>query len=107
LRTLLLQYVAREWMLVDAYVAAAKGDFSKVHQLHALLQQPYAEQTADDEAAFYRRNFDAGASWGVGWRITRKGPFTQLFVISRKLAVTFSVGRVRAFVHACVIADRA
>jgi hypothetical protein len=51
-------------MLVDAYEAAARGDFSQVHRLHALLQHPYAEQTPDDEAAFFRRNFEAGALRG-------------------------------------------
>ena len=39
------KYVPREWMLVEAYEAANKGDFTRVHDLHQLLQDPYAEGT--------------------------------------------------------------
>lgn len=38
------KYVPREWMLVEAYTAAAKGDYSVVHRLQELFRKPYDEQ---------------------------------------------------------------
>ena len=37
------KYVAREALLVEAYTAAQQGDYTAVHELHALLKNPYAE----------------------------------------------------------------
>ncbi|CAE7899483.1 selO, partial [Symbiodinium microadriaticum] len=38
------KYIPREWMLVQAYDAAAKGDYSLTHELHRLFLKPYDEQ---------------------------------------------------------------
>ena len=52
------KYVLREWMLVEAYEAAKRGDFSVAHELHGLVKAPYAEH--DGLAAkYYRRAPDA------------------------------------------------
>ena len=48
------KYVPREWMLVQAYEAAGKGDFSKIEELFNLFLRPYDEQP-DKHAKFYRR----------------------------------------------------
>jgi uncharacterized protein YdiU (UPF0061 family) len=49
------KFIPREWMLVDAYNCAGKGEDSKVHDLHELFQHPYDEGTDEQTAAFYRR----------------------------------------------------
>jgi len=52
------KYVLREWMLVEAYEAAKRGDFSVAHELHGLVKAPYDEH--DGLAAkYYRRAPDA------------------------------------------------
>eukprot|EP00439_Symbiodinium_sp_Y106_P027688 s3510_g3.t1 len=38
------KYIPREWMLVQAYDAAAKGDYGLTHELHRLFLKPYDEQ---------------------------------------------------------------
>ena len=38
------RYVPREWMLVDAYTAANRGDYSEIKALHNLFKKPYDEQ---------------------------------------------------------------
>ena len=38
------KYVPREWMLVEAYSAAAAGDHTVVHRLQELFRAPYDEQ---------------------------------------------------------------
>lgn len=48
------KYVPREWMLVEAYSAAATGDYSVVHRLQELFRAPYEEQTEFSDA-YYRR----------------------------------------------------
>lgn len=53
------KFVPREWMLVDAYSCAAKGDESKLHHLFELVQHPYDEGTPEQIAAFYRRTPEA------------------------------------------------
>jgi len=52
------KYVPREWMLVDAYEAANRGDYALVHELQDVFSQPFVEQTADRAARFYRRRPD-------------------------------------------------
>jgi len=49
------KYVAREWMLVEAYDRAARGDYSEVRALYDLLLAPYDEGTAEQQARYYRR----------------------------------------------------
>jgi len=38
------KFVPREWMLVEAYTAAERGDHAPLHTLHTLLKRPYEEQ---------------------------------------------------------------
>jgi len=49
------KYTLREWMLVDAYTAAAAGDDSSLKALYALVQRPYEEGTEEESKAFYTR----------------------------------------------------
>ena len=58
------KFVPREWMLVEAYDAASRGDFSVVKQLHELLQDPYGEGTPELSATYYRTAPKAALSKG-------------------------------------------
>lgn len=49
------KYVLREWMLVNAYSQAAKGEECDLRDLFALIQNPYDEGTPDQSEKFYRR----------------------------------------------------
>ena len=49
------RYVPREWMLAEAYNAAADGDHSVVHSLQRLFARPFDEQDAHAEERYYRR----------------------------------------------------
>ncbi|KAH8070240.1 ATPase [Aureococcus anophagefferens] len=62
-------FVPREWMLVEAYEAAERGDGAVVDRLAALFRRPYAEDQAqaDSEAYFRRAPDDAHLTGGVGW----------------------------------------
>ena len=44
----------REWMLVEAYSDAEKGDYSKVKDLYNLFRYPYDEQKKY-EGKYYRK----------------------------------------------------
>lgn len=48
------KYILREYMLVDAYKAAQKGDYALVHELYELIRRPYDEQ-AKFESKYYRQ----------------------------------------------------
>lgn len=48
------KYVPREWMLVDAYGAAGRGDLALVHELHDLFLHPFDEQPEHEEK-YYRK----------------------------------------------------
>lgn len=48
------KYVPREWMLAEAYTAAAEGDHTVVHRLQELFRRPYDEQS-EFESRYYRR----------------------------------------------------
>jgi len=48
------KYVPREWMLVKAYEAAEKSDFSVLNELYKLFREPYAEQP-ELEAKYYMK----------------------------------------------------
>lgn len=52
------KYVPREWMLVEAYTAANRGDYSVVHELYELFRHPYDEQPRFEDK-YYRRTADA------------------------------------------------
>ena len=49
------KYIPREWMLVEAYDAAAAGDYGPVRELQDLFLDPYGEGTAQQAARFFRR----------------------------------------------------
>ncbi|KAI2490815.1 hypothetical protein MHU86_23750 [Fragilaria crotonensis] len=48
------KYVLREWMLVKAYSDAANGNDDELHDLYALIQNPYDEGTLEQQK-YYRR----------------------------------------------------
>jgi uncharacterized protein YdiU (UPF0061 family) len=53
------KYIAREWMLVEAYRSATDaGDFTLVRRLHALLADPYSEQSPELAALYYTKKRD-------------------------------------------------
>ncbi len=53
------KYIAREWMLVEAYRSATDaGDFTQVRNLHALLADPYSEQSPELAALYYTKKRD-------------------------------------------------
>lgn len=49
------KYIPREWMLVDAYDAANKGDMSVFFELQSLFRAPYDEQDSL-ETKYYRKS---------------------------------------------------
>jgi hypothetical protein len=51
-------------MLVDAYTKAAQRDEGTIHDLFALLQDPYDEGTPEQQERFYRRAPDAALKAG-------------------------------------------
>ena len=55
MRTTNPKYVLREWMLVEAYQRAARGDEADLHALHELIQHPYEEGTATEQERYYRQ----------------------------------------------------
>lgn len=53
------KYIPREWMLVGAYRSATDaGDFTLVRRLHALLADPYSEQSPEIAALYYTKKRD-------------------------------------------------
>jgi uncharacterized protein YdiU (UPF0061 family) len=46
------KYTLREWMLVDAYTKAAQRDEGTIHDLFALLQDPYDEGTPEQQERY-------------------------------------------------------
>ncbi len=48
------KYVLREWLLAPAYEQAAAGNYSLVHELQGIMNQPYAEQSQAVEERYYR-----------------------------------------------------
>jgi len=61
------KYIPREWMLVDAYQAAYKGDFSLVEELYKLFSNPYAEQMNMAEKYYRRAPEGSSEKGGVGF----------------------------------------
>ena len=57
------KYVPREWMLVEAYSAAAAGDYSVVHRLQELFRAPYEEQS-EFAYKYYRRTPESAKGKG-------------------------------------------
>lgn len=58
------KFVLREWHLVPAYRAAARGDYAPVHRLQEVMTRPYDEQDAETTATFHAlrpaEQFDLG-----------------------------------------------
>jgi uncharacterized protein YdiU (UPF0061 family) len=48
------KYSLREWFLVPAYQQAAKGDYTLLRELNEVMTSPYAEQSKEIEAKYYR-----------------------------------------------------
>ena len=49
------KFVLREWMLVEAYQAAEKGEQAELYYLYNLIQRPYEEGTESETLQYYRR----------------------------------------------------
>lgn len=69
------KYILKEWMLVDAYTKADSGtskgnpfyvseDYSGVHELFELCQDPYGEGTEENHKKYYRRAPDEALQAG-------------------------------------------
>ena len=58
------KFVLREWILVEAYSAAASGDFSMVKELHELCKTPYEEGTPQQSSTYYRRQPETSMAKG-------------------------------------------
>jgi uncharacterized protein YdiU (UPF0061 family) len=53
------KYIAREWMLVQAYRSATDaGDFTLVRRLQDVLADPYSEQSPEIAALYYTKKLD-------------------------------------------------
>ncbi|WP_293747017.1 protein adenylyltransferase SelO family protein [uncultured Paraglaciecola sp.] len=48
------KYILREWFVVPAYQQATSGDYALIHELQAVMTQPYAEQSKLVEDKYYR-----------------------------------------------------
>ncbi|WP_304545053.1 protein adenylyltransferase SelO [Sulfurimonas microaerophilic] len=48
------KYTLREWFLVPAYQAAQRGDYTLVHELQEVMNDPYAELSKEMEEKYYR-----------------------------------------------------
>ena len=53
LKTINPKYTLREWFLVEAYEKAQDGDYSLIHTLQEVMENPYAEQSKKIEEKFY------------------------------------------------------
>ena len=49
------KYVPREWMLVQAYSEAAKGDYTALLELQNIFLTPYAELSQETHLKFFRK----------------------------------------------------
>jgi uncharacterized protein YdiU (UPF0061 family) len=60
------KFVLREWMMVDAYSSAQRGEEAELLSLYSLIQRPYDEGSDHESSRFYRRApdeaLDAGGS---------------------------------------------
>ena len=58
------KYVLREWMLVEAYSAAAEGDEQALRDMYELIQHPYDEGTPQQGSQYYRRAHEDALTTG-------------------------------------------
>ena len=49
------KYTLREWILVPAYKAAQRGDYTLIEELMEVMTDPYAEQSEEVERKYYRK----------------------------------------------------
>jgi uncharacterized protein YdiU (UPF0061 family) len=49
------RYVLREWLLVPAYRAAARGELDELHTLQGVMTRPYEAQDVPTQLAYDRR----------------------------------------------------
>lgn len=49
------KYTLREWFLVNAYRQAETGEYTLIHELQAIMCDPYAEQSPEIEEKYYRK----------------------------------------------------
>ncbi|MFY2507452.1 protein adenylyltransferase SelO [Vibrio pectenicida] len=60
------KYTWREWLIVPAYQQAENGDYTLIHELEEVFQDPYGEQSQQMEDKYYRlRPLEFFASGGV------------------------------------------
>jgi uncharacterized protein YdiU (UPF0061 family) len=52
------KYTLREWLLVEAYTKANKGDYTLIHELQEVMTHPYDEQSEEIEKKYYRKKPD-------------------------------------------------
>jgi uncharacterized protein YdiU (UPF0061 family) len=52
-------FVLREWMLVEAYSDAAKGQEDTSRDMYELIQHPYDEGSTQESERYYRRAPDS------------------------------------------------
>lgn len=64
MRTSNPKYVLREWMLVQAYKAAAADEEAELFYLFDLIQRPYEEGTESETKQYYRRAPDSALTTG-------------------------------------------
>jgi uncharacterized protein YdiU (UPF0061 family) len=48
------KYSLREWLLVPAYQQAVEGNYALIRELQEVMSHPYAEQSEDVEAKYYK-----------------------------------------------------
>lgn len=58
------KYTWREWLVAPAYQAAEHGDYTRIHELQAVMNAPYAEQGATVDATHYQKRPAAVAKLG-------------------------------------------
>eukprot|EP00532_Pseudo-nitzschia_australis_P004355 CAMPEP_0168201608 /NCGR_PEP_ID=MMETSP0139_2-20121125/23809_1 /TAXON_ID=44445 /ORGANISM="Pseudo-nitzschia australis, Strain 10249 10 AB" /LENGTH=642 /DNA_ID=CAMNT_0008127199 /DNA_START=541 /DNA_END=2469 /DNA_ORIENTATION=- len=58
------KFVLQEWKLVEAYSAAATGDFSLVEGLHEVCKSPYDEGSPEQIEKYYRRQPESSIAKG-------------------------------------------
>jgi len=60
------KYTLREWLLAPAYQQSVTGNYGLIRELQQVMTQPYAEQTREVEAKYYRlKPYEFGALGGV------------------------------------------
>jgi len=48
------KYTLREWILVPAYEKAKEGDYSLIHELQVIMNDPYSEHSKEVEKKYYK-----------------------------------------------------